>query len=213
MLVLMKAVGDYAVLGRTRDDAAGEAFDKTARLLDLPYPGGPEISRMAATYEISRFKDIKISRLPRPMIDSGDLSFSFSGLKTAAARWVALNQPLTEEKKRALAHEVQEAIVDVLVAKTVQAIKTYHPNSVILTGGVAANGRLRNRLTNAVSELPTTNCQLPVFIPPSMLCTDNAAMIGAAGLLKSLAGQVGNWYDVTADDSLSLVSAEVRSNK
>ncbi|MEK7460727.1 MAG: tRNA (adenosine(37)-N6)-threonylcarbamoyltransferase complex transferase subunit TsaD [Patescibacteria group bacterium] len=227
MLVLMRGIGDYEILGRTRDDAAGEAFDKTARLMGLPYPGGPEISRLAERYknpksEIRNPKQIQNQKskiphsfgfdasdlgfpLPRPMLDSGDLNFSFSGLKTAVGRWVELNQPLNEEKKILLAYEIQEAIVDVLVAKTVAAVDRYQPRSVIMSGGVAANGRLR-----AALELGIRNYELgtrPTFhVPPATLCTDNGAMIGAAGLLKALAGQVQNWYDIQANDKMSLAN-------
>lgn len=137
------------------------------------------------------------------MIDSGDLNFSFSGLKTAVARWVAEHEPLDAHQKMVLAWSIQEAIVEVLAAKTEQAVKEYHPKSVIGCGGVAANQRLRTMI-----ELRMTNDELrtkpTLHIPPIALCTDNAAMIGAAALRRALAGQEENWYDIEADDGLTL---------
>ncbi|MFC1977548.1 tRNA (adenosine(37)-N6)-threonylcarbamoyltransferase complex transferase subunit TsaD [Chloroflexota bacterium] len=164
-LVLMKGHGDYVLLGRTRDDAAGEAFDKAARILDLGYPGGPAIERAAGTGAAS-------IQLPRAWL-KGTNDFSFSGVKTALLR-------LAEEGKIATKSDAatgfQEAVVDVLVTKTVAVAKEYRVKQILLAGGVAANGLLRQRLVK--------NSPLPVLIPPLVLCTDNAAMIAACGYYR-----------------------------
>ena len=170
-LVLMKGHRDYTLLGRTRDDAAGEAFDKAARILDLGYPGGPAIERAAGTGTVS-------IQLPRSWL-KGTNDFSFSGIKTALLR-------LAEDGKIAskadAAASFQEAIVDVLVAKTVAVAREHRVKQILLAGGVAANGRLRQRL---VKSSP-----IPVLIPPLKLCTDNAAMIAACGYFRFQAGKV-----------------------
>ena len=161
-LVLMRKHGDYVVLGRTRDDAAGEAFDKAARILDLGYPGGPAIQEAAK-------KGTASLQLPRAWL-KGTSDFSFSGVKTALLR-------LVEEGKVAnkadAAASFQEAVVDVLVTKTVAAAREHGVRQILLAGGVATNEQLRQRL---VGKSP-----IPVLIPPLKLCTDNAAMIAACG--------------------------------
>jgi N6-L-threonylcarbamoyladenine synthase len=162
-----RALGDgtFERLGGTRDDAAGEAFDKVARLLDLPYPGGPPIAALAATATVRR------ARLPRAWLRGTD-DFSFSGLKTAVAHMVAApDAPPREE----IAWAFQEAVCDVLARKTAAAAERTGVASVMLAGGVAANRRLRERLIEACAPLG-----IPVHIPPPALCTDNAAMIAAA---------------------------------
>ena len=168
-LVLMKGHHDYTLLGRTRDDAAGEAFDKAARILDLGYPGGPAIQRAAATAAAS-------IQLPRAWL-RGTNDFSFSGVKTALLR-------LVEEGKVASRAEAaasfQQAVVDVLVTKTVAVAGEHAVKQILLAGGVAANALLRQRLVKA--------SPLPVLIPPLELCTDNAAMIAACGYFRFRAG-------------------------
>ena len=161
-LLLMEAHGRYRRLGGTRDDAAGEAFDKVARLLGLGYPGGPPVSKLAATAGRHRL------RLPRAWLRGAD-DFSFSGLKTAVQQLVAspAAPPLAE-----IADAFEESVADVLSAKAVRAAEREGVASLLLAGGVAANTRLRARLRERAS--------MPVFIPPPALCTDNAAMIGAA---------------------------------
>jgi N6-L-threonylcarbamoyladenine synthase len=158
----MRKHGDYVVLGRTRDDAAGEAFDKAARILDLGYPGGPAIQEAAK-------KGTASLQLPRAWL-KGTSDFSFSGVKTALLR-------LVEEGKVAnkadAAASFQEAVVDVLVTKTVAAAREHGVRQILLAGGVATNEQLRQRL---VGKSP-----IPVLIPPLKLCTDNAAMIAACG--------------------------------
>ncbi|MBI2607362.1 MAG: tRNA (adenosine(37)-N6)-threonylcarbamoyltransferase complex transferase subunit TsaD [Candidatus Doudnabacteria bacterium] len=181
MLVLMRGHGQYKIIGETVDDAAGEAFDKTARLLGLPYPGGPHLSKLAKNGNPHAFK------FPRPMINSDDLNFSFSGLKTAVLYEVQkLDSRFRGNGQRGklkanLAASVQQAIVDVLIAKTEQAIKKYQPKTIMLGGGVAANDLLRARY-----KLLAKSYQLSVSIPPLKYCTDNAAMIGLAAHYKLL---------------------------
>lgn len=167
-------------IGGTKDDAAGECFDKTARLLGLGYPGGPAISAAAEKFKAqsSKFK----VKLPRPMIDSKDFNFSFSGLKTAVLREVnklKVNQQFNNLTIQQLSSEIQESITDVLVAKTITAAKEFKVKSLLIGGGVAANQRLKEKFQNSLSnsELRTHKPQL--FVPPPILCTDNAAYIAA----------------------------------
>lgn len=184
-LVLFTDHGKYKYLGGTRDDAAGECFDKCARLLGLPYPGGPEISKLA-----SKGKDIY--KLPRPMIDSGDFDFSFSGLKTAVANLVKDS----EFNPQDLAASIEAAIVDVLIKKTVAAADKYNVNQIIIAGGVAANQKLKESLESRVKSLG-----IKLFIPPPELCTDNAAMIAAAAFFQK---PTKNPLKEEADPNLSL---------
>ncbi len=171
-LVLMKGHRDYLMLGRTRDDAAGEAFDKAARILDLGYPGGPAIEQAARSGSAS-------IQLPRAWL-KGTNDFSFSGVKTALLR-------LAEEGKiqagTDAAASFQEAVVDVLVTKTVAAAREYRVKQILLAGGVAANKLLRQRLM--------ASSPLPVLVPAPVLCTDNAAMIAGCGYYHLRAGEVG----------------------
>ena len=190
LLALMRNHDDFTLLGETRDDAAGEAFDKIARLLGLPYPGGPAIQKAAEKGNPKAFT------FPRPMINSNDYDFSFSGLKTAVFREVKkLNsQPTTHNLQLTsdLAASVQEAIVDVLVKKTIKATTKYKVKSIIIGGGVAANKRLKEKLL-------TANCQEPIFIPPPSLCTDNGTVIASAAYFNNFAKP---WKDITVDSSL-----------
>jgi N6-L-threonylcarbamoyladenine synthase len=170
-LILIHEIGKYEILGRTRDDAAGEAFDKAARLLGLGYPGGPEIQKAA---ESATGKAID---LPRPMMHSDSLEFSFSGLKTALLthkkRVEAQNEVLHVQE---LAAGFQEAVVDVLVSKTLRAAEMCGVKTVLLCGGVAANRLLRERLKEQCERHGLT-----FFSPPFILCTDNAAMVAKTG--------------------------------
>jgi N6-L-threonylcarbamoyladenine synthase len=171
-LMRVSGVGQYELLGESLDDAAGEAFDKTAKLLDLGYPGGPALARLAESGTPGRL------RLPRPMLNSGDLDFSFSGLKTAVLTAVRDHAP--DEAQRAdLAAEFQEAVVDVLVGKALAALKRCDLTSLVVAGGVGANRRLRERLDHAAQD---RGCR--VFYPEFELCTDNGAMIALAGALR-----------------------------
>ena len=181
--------GDYVLLGRTRDDAAGEAFDKCARLMNLPYPGGPAIEAAA------RAGDPSAVALPRAWLPNTH-EFSFSGLKTAVRRLVqGANPPPVAD----LAASFQESVVDVLVGKTLAAAKAVNAPRVFLAGGVAANGRLRARMRAACDE-----AGLPLFFPPPALCTDNAAMIAATGYYHLRAGRVDDLsLDTLASEPLA----------
>ena len=172
-LMTVADVGRYALLGETLDDAAGEAFDKTAKLLGLPYPGGPSLARAAEAGRPDAFA------LPRPMLHSGDLDFSFSGLKTAvmtAARAVDVR----DARVRAdLAASFQEAVVDLLVAKSMAALAATGATRLVVAGGVGANRRLRDALRATVARRGAT-----VHFPAAEWCTDNGAMIALAGALR-----------------------------
>jgi N6-L-threonylcarbamoyladenine synthase len=168
--------GQYHLLGETQDDAAGEAFDKTAHLLGLGYPGGAAVSRIA------EFGTHGAIQLPRPMIASGDLNFSFSGLKTAVATAVRAQgaSNLCEQERADIALAFVEAIVDVLVAKSLRALDQTGLRTLVVAGGVGANAQLRDRLQQEVAARG-----VQVFFPPLDLCTDNGAMIAMAGLAQA----------------------------
>lgn len=169
----------YRMLGATRDDAAGEAFDKVARMLGLPYPGGPEISKLAAIgRETPHTSGITF---PRPMIHTKDFDFSFSGLKTAVLYTVRdLPNGLNQELKQEIAKEFEDAVVDVLTTKTLAAVEETGAQTIIVGGGVAANKHLRNELTKRAQE---KFGDIAVLFPEKELATDNAVMIGMAGYL------------------------------
>lgn len=178
-LMRVTGVGQYQLLGETVDDAAGEAFDKTAKLLGLPYPGGPVLSRLAEAGKPGRYK------LPRPMLKSGDLDFSFSGLKTAVLTLVR-DKNVCPEDHPDLAAEFQEAVVDVLSTKAVSALRKTRLKRLVVAGGVGANQRLRQKLDESVARLGGK-----VFYPELALCTDNGAMIAFAAMLRLKAGELG----------------------
>ncbi|MGN7287285.1 tRNA (adenosine(37)-N6)-threonylcarbamoyltransferase complex transferase subunit TsaD [Shouchella rhizosphaerae] len=180
-LIYMEKDGQFQVIGQTRDDAVGEAYDKVARALALPYPGGPNVEQLADTAEATL-------DLPRSWLEKDSYDFSFSGLKSAV-----LNR-LNNDKQRgivtdraALAKGFQESVVDVLVAKTVRAHAQFNVKQVVLAGGVAANKGLRKALTEAFANKDVT-----LLVPPLSLCTDNAAMIGACAHSMWLRGIAGN---------------------
>jgi len=177
MLIEVQGIGRYRVLGQTRDDAAGEAFDKTAKLLGLPYPGGPELARLAETGRAGAFE------FPRPMLDRPGLEFSFSGLKTAVLHAVRA-RTLTERVKADVARGVQEAIVDALTAKAVRALEATGLEALVVCGGVGANRRLRERFGEVLRARGAR-----AYYPRLEFCTDNAAMIAAAGLARLKAGE------------------------
>jgi N6-L-threonylcarbamoyladenine synthase len=175
-LMRVGGVGEYQLLGETVDDAAGEAFDKTAKLLGLGYPGGPEIARLAERGTPGKFKK------PRPMLNSGDFNFSFSGLKTAVLTAVR-GKTLTDADKANLAAEFQAAVADVLVAKSLNALEKTELNQIVIAGGVGANRHLRAQLD---ARARTVDCR--VYYPPLDLCTDNGAMIALAGAMRLSVG-------------------------
>lgn len=191
-LVYLKDHGKIELVGSTRDDAAGEAFDKTARLLNLPYPGGPSIAKAAQEY-----KNEGLNLFPRPLIDDKSFDFSFSGLKTAALREVQ-NKDLNLADKNRYAAEIQEAIVDVLVTKTTRAIEKYSPKSFLLAGGVAANLRLREKFEERLNKT-----DVAFFVPSPELCTDNAAYIAACAYFNN---NPVSWHKIDANPELTIVS-------
>jgi N6-L-threonylcarbamoyladenine synthase len=171
----MRDWGNYEIIGQTKDDAVGEAFDKVARILGLPYPGGPEISRIAETGCPDMYT------LPRPMLHSKDFDFSFSGLKTAVLYMVKKIGTLDEQTKADIALEFETACVDVLTTKTKRAIEEFGVQSVILGGGVSANKRLRETLGRMVRE---QSSGVALYVPEQSLSTDNALMIAIAAALS-----------------------------
>ncbi len=211
-IVLLKDHGAIEVIGGTRDDAAGECFDKCARLLGYPYPGGPKISKLAEKGNPKAFA------LPRPMLGSHDYEFSFSGLKTSFLNltrkyfpiirtsdtrigWnqIALEESLSEVEKQNLydlCASLEQAIIDTLVIKIVRAVKQYPVKSFLMSGGVAANKKLVETLQNALSNLEKN---ITFSVPPPFLCTDNGAMIAAAGFYTNT---VTSWKEVTANPEL-----------
>ncbi|MEO7559620.1 MAG: tRNA (adenosine(37)-N6)-threonylcarbamoyltransferase complex transferase subunit TsaD [Nitrosospira sp.] len=175
-LMEVRGLGQYTLLGETVDDAAGEAFDKTAKLLGLGYPGGPALSKLADEFSSSgqqgRFK------LPRPMLHSGDLNFSFSGLKTAVLTLINKHE-ITEQTRGGIALAFQEAVVDVLTAKSLAALAKTGLTQLVVAGGVGANRQLRRSLCHNTEKTGAT-----VFFPELEFCTDNGAMIAFAGAMR-----------------------------
>lgn len=195
LLVEVRGPGDYRLLGSTRDDAAGEAFDKVAKMLGLPYPGGPVIDRLARQGNPAAFS------LPRSMIDSGDFQFSFSGLKTAVHYLLPkLDQPLGERLPD-LCASFQEAVVEVLVAKTMAAARRTGHRLVTVSGGVSCNGRLREAMREACAR---EGRELWLCTPE--YGTDNAAMIGFVAAVRLAAGVVGDSLEGDIDPNLRLES-------
>ncbi len=217
-LVLMKNYGNYKIIGQTLDDAAGECFDKTARLLGLGFPGGPAIAAMAAKFEKLKAKSYKLkANLPRPMMDSKDYNFSFSGLKTAVLYlYNDLIKKYPKEKiVPAIAAETQQAIIDILVAKTLKATRNYDPKAVMIAGGVSANKKLREEMAARINppHLKKVGDKIPLFVPDFSYSTDNAAMIAAAGYFNYLKKRSGktclpagrdSWKNVEMNANLGL---------
>jgi N6-L-threonylcarbamoyladenine synthase len=172
-LLEVREAGRYALLGETLDDAAGEAFDKTAQMLGLGYPGGPEVSRLATSGVAGAL------RLPRPMIDSGTLELSFSGLKTAVLTAVRRMDPASTQARADIARAFVDAVVEVLTAKAVQALGRTGLSQLVVAGGVGANVQLRAGLEAAIGARGGR-----VYYPPAQLCTDNGAMIAYAGYVR-----------------------------
>jgi len=228
-LILMKDFGNYKILGETRDDAAGECFDKIARILGLGYPGGPAIAAEAAKFSISNFQfSIK---LPRPMIYQRNYDFSFSGLKTAvlykvrsmkyedynppkdgSSRYAGSSRiPTASSRKRAstkkrefiqkMCKEAQQAIIDVLIKKTIQAANDYKAKTIILGGGVVSNYELRKQFKD---KIKTINYKVNFLVPPKKFCTDNAAMVAATAYFRSFERKNKNWEKIEANANLRL---------
>lgn len=196
-LVLMKEHGSFEVIGETLDDAAGEAYDKVARTMGLPYPGGPHIDRLAHEGEPT-------IKLPRAWLEEGSYHFSFSGLKSAVINTLHnASQKGETIAPENLAASFQASVIEVLVGKTLKAAEAYGVKQVVLAGGVAANKGLREALTTAFTKLP----DVKVIIPPLSLCTDNAAMIAAAGTIAFEKGIRGDMA-MNGQPGLPLVSYE-----
>ena len=209
-LVLMKKHLQYEIIGETQDDAAGEAFDKVARILNLDYPGGPAIS-LAAEKSDNKSNNFNI-HLPRPMINSKDFNFSFSGLKTAVLYLTKKNKEKLKDKKfiQAVSKEFQQAIIDVLISKTLSAANLYHPKTILLAGGVSANKELRQQLKKAVKkEIPQITFQMPAI----KYSGDNATMIASAAFfrykeIKNKKILRNSWNNLEAKANLKLKSNE-----
>ncbi len=209
-LVLIDKPLSYRRIGQTRDDAVGEAFDKVARLLGLPYPGGPQISKLAAIVR-ERIPNKSASnphesdiKFPRPMVNSDDYDFSYAGLKTAVLYKIQELGELTDELRERIAYEFEEAATDVLISKTKKALEAHGAQVLIVGGGVIANVYLRERLTNLAAESGVT-----LMLPTRELSTDNAIMIGAAAYLHLAGGESYQPYSptgktLTADGTLRL---------
>lgn len=225
-IVLSKKFGEYKIIGSTRDDAVGEAFDKVARMLGLPYPGGPAISKLAnierkhiipgslaqsdgTSREIFHQKNIRADRnnmlsevtFPRPMIHSKDYDFSFSGLKTAVLYYIRDNKPLTEKMKREIAREFEDAAIEVLVSKTLKAIKEYKIKTLVVGGGVSANVYLQKELKK---QLKKVNSKIKLHFPIKGLSTDNALMIAIAGYFQHKDKKTNKISKLVARGNLSL---------
>ncbi|QHW33013.1 tRNA (adenosine(37)-N6)-threonylcarbamoyltransferase complex transferase subunit TsaD [Paenibacillus rhizovicinus] len=191
-LVLLESEGKFRIIGRTRDDAVGEAYDKVARTLHFPYPGGPHIDRLAQEAEDE-------IQLPRAWLEPDSYDFSFSGLKSAVLASINTAAMKGETiRQAALARGFQASVIDVLVTKALRAAREFGAKQLLLCGGVAANGGLRAELTARCAAEG-----IPLLIPPLKLCTDNAAMIGAAAHLKWIRGEYTP-LDMKAEPGLSL---------
>jgi len=195
-LVLMQDHFQYEILGETEDDAAGEAFDKVAKMLGLDYPGGPIVAKRADDFRETKSYQLPATLFPRPMLHADNFNFSFSGLKTSVLYFLKKNEGKKAKESfiNEVCHEFQEAVVDVLVGKTKKAHTQYAPKTFVIAGGVSANVRLRNRLRNLIeTDFPTTQFLAPEFT----YSLDNAAMIGIAGAIR--------YEQMSAEDRVSLM--------
>lgn len=200
-IVAMKDWFSYEILGETRDDAVGEAFDKVARMLELPYPGGPEISRLAEEARTAGEAAHPIP-LPRPMISDNTCNFSFSGLKTAVMYQLKKMEGVTEEQKKAIAREFEDAVAEVLWKKTSRALIETNGKTLVIGGGVSGNVHIRRVFEEQVAyEHP----EVELRIPPRALTTDNAVMIGMSGYFRYARGMRSDSETLKADGNLSLI--------
>lgn len=195
-LVLIKDYGKYKLLGETRDDTAGECFDKVARMLGLGYPGGPIIEKLA------KKGNPKFFHFPRPMMHTKDYDFSFSGLKTAVLYFLKKqNRDRIKKYKNDICASFQQAVIDVLIGKTVRAAKQFKVKAITLGGGVMANKELRKQLKESIQqEIPNTKYQ----VPDTKLCTDNAAMVAVAAYFRFLKKESKNWKEITVNANLKI---------
>ncbi len=200
-LVLAREAMHYEVIGKTRDDAVGEAFDKVARMLGLPYPGGPEVANLARRAREAGAPPLP--PLPRPMLHEHNFDFSFSGLKTAVLRAIEAQErieyPLSDTFKQQLAREFEEAAADVLVKKTIRAVEEYGASTVLTGGGVSANEFIRSRLTASLEE-----AGVAFLVCPREFSTDNALMIALVGYFRALRNEFTAPEDLMADGNLKL---------
>jgi len=201
-LILMKDFGKYKILGETRDDAAGECFDKVAKILGLGYPGGPVVAAEAAKVRSTKYENL---HLPRPMIKQKNYDFSFSGLKTAVLYNFKSQSLKTRKSKKyikEMCSETQQAIIDVLIRKTIRAARAYRAKTIILGGGVSANNELRKQFKAKVNSLkPKVN----FLVPPKNLCTDNAVMTAVTGHFRwKKMKKAEKWQDIKADANLKI---------
>jgi len=211
-LVLMRAWLNYEIIGQTRDDAVGEAYDKVARMLGLPYPGGPEVSRLSEsmrkefldvrrpTSDVGRRTSHTWARLPRPMIDSLTCDFSFAGLKTAVLYLLKKKPDISENEKKHVAHEFENAVADVLWDKTARALRETRAKTLVIGGGVSANTHIRRTFVGNVRK---DFHEVSLRIPKNELTTDNAVMIGLAGFYRARRKEFVK--DMVANGNLSLV--------
>ena len=202
-LILMKDFGKYKILGETRDDAAGECFDKTARILGLEYPGGPAIAEQALQFSLkNKRQKLPPLHLPRPMLYSKNYDFSFSGLKTAV---LYHHQECSLKKSKiyiqAMAKEIQQAIIDVLIKKTIKALKDYRAKTIILGGGVASNDELRREFRLNILNL---KFQVNFLVPAKNLCTDNAVMVAGAGYWNFIKRGAKNYKEIKVNANLRI---------
>jgi len=208
-LILMRDFGKYEILGETRDDAAGECFDKTARILGLGYPGGPAIAEQSRQWKLVETRSLSILqraglcnlKLPRPMIYSRDYDFSFSGLKTAVLYKVKNQKSIIHnlKSKQAMANEIQQAVIDVLIKKTIKSAKDYKAKTIMLGGGVAANEELRKQFISTINNQQST---INFLVPPKKFCTDNAAMLGITAFFHTK--ESNHWKDVKVNANLRI---------
>ncbi|MBU0476572.1 tRNA (adenosine(37)-N6)-threonylcarbamoyltransferase complex transferase subunit TsaD [Patescibacteria group bacterium] len=198
-LILMKDIGKYKLIGETRDDAAGECFDKTARILGLEYPGGPAIAKIAKN---PKDKEIFSINLPRPMIYQKNYDFSFSGLKTAVLYDFKKRSSKVRKSKKyiqEMAAEIQQAIIDVLIKKTIKAAEEFKVKTIILGGGVSANKELRKQIEKKIDDSLEN---VKILMPALKFCTDNAVMIGAAAFFNKSKSK--SWEKIKVNANLKI---------